>query len=469
MSGTENYDVAVMGGGIAGLVSGLRLAERGVRVVVMEKGESERYPCNTRYCGGAFHVCFNRVYEDEATLVEAIRARTQGFARDDVARAVARDTRSAVDYLKSKGIRFIKGGPDAWRESTLAPPLVAKPGLHWEGRGGDVLMRTLAAALKEAGGTLLRAATVKALRMDGARCTGVQVEHEGKPLTIDSRSVILGDGGFQANHALLREFITTAPEKLKQRGAATGNGDALRMAREVGAQLTGMDKFYGHLLAREAMENDLLWPFPMVDHVCMAGIVVDGGARRFADEGLGGVYLANQIARLADPLSTTVIFDERIWNGPAREFILPANPNLVTAGASILKAESLAALAGELGFTTGALERTVDEYNAALQTAQTASLSPARTVSAHKAYPISEGPYYALRLCAGITFTMGGIATDDAGRVLTEQNAAIPGLYAAGCATGGLEGGPHAGYVGGLAKSAVMAMRAADHIAAIGQ
>ena len=46
------------------------------------------------------------------------------------------------------------------------------------------------------------------------------------------------------------------------------------------------------------------------------------------------------------------------------------------------------------------------------------------------------------------------------------ENRPIPGLYAAGCATGGLEGGGFAGYVGGLAKSSVTALLAANHIAA---
>jgi fumarate reductase flavoprotein subunit len=264
----------------------------------------------------------------------------------------------------------------------------------------------------------------------------------------------------------LREFITAHPEKLKQRNASTGTGDGIRMAREIGAKLVGMERFYGHLLAQDALHNDALWPFPMVDHICIAAIVVDGSGSRFVDEGLGGVYMTNQVAQLADPLSAIVVFDERIWNGPAREFILPANPNLVTAGASILRAESLASLAGQLGLPSGALEKTVAEYNAALESGRTASLSPARTTSAHKAYPINQGPFYALRLVGGITFTMGGIATDDVGRVLNAQDAAIPGLYAAGCTTGGLEGGPHAGYVGGLAKSAAMALRASDHIVA---
>ncbi len=469
MSEPHKFDAAIVGGGIAGLTSSVRLAELGLRVAVLEQGDQERYPCNTRFTGGAFHVCFHAVNEDEGVLAEAINERTSGFANAELAHAVAKDTRAAVQWLKAKGIKFIKGGPDAWRMNTLAPPLLLKPGLHWEGRGGDVMLRTLTGRLKELGGTLLLGARAVKLRMDGRRCSGLEMEQHGRRAMVEANSVVICDGGFQANHALLREFITAAPEKLKQRGAATGNGDGLRMAREVGAQLVGMDKFYGHLLAQDAMRNDALWPFPMVDYVCTAGIVVDGAGRRFVDEGIGGVYVTNHVARLADPLSAVVVYDERIWSGPARDFILPANPNLVTAGANIFEARDLPTLARGLGLPAAALEATVAEYNGALDAEQAGRLTPPRTMATYKAYPISQPPFYALRLCAGITFTMGGLATDDVGRVLNGQNAAIPGVYAAGCCTGGLEGGPNAGYVGGLAKSAAMGLRAAGHLAAARQ
>jgi fumarate reductase flavoprotein subunit len=265
----------------------------------------------------------------------------------------------------------------------------------------------------------------------------------------------------------VREFIVPHPEKLKQRNSRSGGGDALRMARDVGAQLTGMDKFYGHVLAREAMQSDMLWPYPMVDPICSAGIVVDAAARRFADEGLGGVWMTNRIAHLPDPLSAIAIFDEAIWNGPAASgHVYGANPGLATAGADIVHAQDLSSLARAVGLPAEALEKTVAEYNAAVQAGRTSGLSPARTATAYKPLPIANPPYHALRLCAGITFTMGGIAVNDVGRVLNERNEAIPGLYAAGACTGGLDGGPHAGYVGGLAKSAAMGLHTADHLAA---
>jgi fumarate reductase flavoprotein subunit len=79
--------------------------------------------------------------------------------------------------------------------------------------------------------------------------------------------------------------------------------------------------------------------------------------------------------------------------------------------------------------------------------------------------PIEQGPFYALPACVGVTYTCGGIAIDEEGRVRSKEGGIVEGLYAAGSATGGLEGGPNAGYVGGLMKALVFGLRAAEHIA----
>ncbi len=137
---------------------------------------------------------------------------------------------------------------------------------------------------------------------------------------------MLADGGFQADTDLLKAHITSSPDKLKQRGAATGTGDGLAMAEAVGAALTPLTGFYGHLLCRDAMHSDKVWPYPELDGIAVSAIVVDAGGRRILDEGMGGVWLANQIAALPDPLCASIVFDSAIWDGPGRSARIPANP-----------------------------------------------------------------------------------------------------------------------------------------------
>ena len=466
MSEPYTYDAVIVGAGIAGSVAAVRLAEQGLRVAVLEKGEHEKYPCNARMTGGAFHVAFRDVNDPESVLLDAMNARSRGFSRPELVDAMARDIGKAVRWLQTMGVRFIKVGHEIHRQHTLAPPILQQAGTYWEGRGGDVLLRTLGGALRNLGGTLMLGARAVRLRMQDGRCVGLEMELKGSRALVQAGAVVLCDGGFQANHELLREFITAAPEKIKQRGAATGNGDALKMAREAGAQLAGMNRFYGHVLAQDAMRNDDLSPFPIMDFLCTAGVVIDASARRFVDEGMGGVWVTNGIAGLPDPLAATVVFDRPIWEGPGREFISPANPLLVSRGGTLLAAPDLAGLAAQLGVPAAALAETVARHNAAVDAGDTAQLNPPRTAATHKPHPIRTPPYHAIRLCAGMTYTMGGIAIDANGRVLNVADQPIPGLFAAGCATGGLEGGEFIAYIGGLTKSTVTAYRAANEIAA---
>ena len=140
--------------------------------------------------------------------------------------------------------------------------------------------------------------------------------------------------------------------------------------------------------------------------------------------------------------------------------------NLPEAGGTLLQAGSIAELAQKLGCQPAQLQATVDAYNAAIQSGALASLSPPRRIARYQAQPIAVAPFYAAQVCAGITTTMGGIAVNEHAQALRDDGSAIAGLYAAGGATGGFEGGPEVGYVGGLVKCGVTGLRAAEHIAA---
>ena len=465
MAEEKSYDVVVVGGGIAGLVTANRLGQLGRRAVVLEQGSEELYPCNTRYTGGTFHVCLRNIMSDESSHRQAIIDSTGGFVSDTLAGLIARECQRVIRWLQDEGLRFIKSDGELHHGWVLAPPVSTQPGLDWKGRGGDMLLRTLESRLVKRGGLVVRNTRGRSLIIEERECRGVvaqQAEHE---IRYRARAVVLADGGFQGNAALVKQYICEHPERLKQRGAGTGCGDCLQMAIAAGARVVGTHCFYGHMLSRDAMTNDKLWPHPYVDNLATAGIVVGPTGERFVDEGRGGTYMANVIAKLADPLSTVVIFDQAIWDGPGRTRIVPINPILPAVGGTLLFADDIAALARKLGMESGRLVDTVRSYNDAIATGALSTLKPARRTSRYQARPIAVAPFYAAPACAGITNTMGGIAINEYAQALSEDGSAIMGLYVAGAAAGGLEGGPEIGYVGGLVKGGVTGLAAAEHIA----
>ena len=95
-------------------------------------------------------------------------SRTLGTARPELVDSLANRMGEATGWLKKKGVRFIKVGHEIYRKHTLSPPIAPGARKYWEGRGGDVLLRTLAGELAKAGGTLLRG--TRAVRPGSVRC-----------------------------------------------------------------------------------------------------------------------------------------------------------------------------------------------------------------------------------------------------------------------------------------------------------
>ena len=466
MTYDTTYDVVVVGGGIAGLSAANRAAQQGLKVAVLERGLGAQYLCNSRYSGGVLHIACHNAQDKPEKLMEVIKDATSGKADPALSHALAHNAGRAIDWLRDEGAKYIRVGNIVWQQHVLAPPRPIVAGLDWKGRGPDVTLRQLVANLQKRGGVLIQTPAASLLEREG-RCVGVETAQVGEGSSkqqFTARAVVLADGGYQGNAALVREHMGIDLTKVKTRGAGTGIGDGMRMARELGAQFSELKYFYGHMLSRDSFTNDKVWPYPQLDELGTVGLVVNDAGERFVDEGQGGVFVANTIARLANPLSTWALLDEAIWQGPGRAARIPANPQLVQAGGTIIKAATLAELASKTGIAGDTLQATVTAYNAALADGTCSQLSPARTVSPIVPMPMAKAPYYAVPLCAGVTYTFGGIFTDSDARVMSARGAPIEGLYAVGATTGGLEGGLGGGYVGGLIKGVTFGMRAAEHI-----
>jgi fumarate reductase flavoprotein subunit len=465
----EAFDVVVIGGGLAGMSAAIGCAEAGLRVVALEQGEGEAYLCNTRITMGFFQIALNDIRGDAAALRQAIDRATRGHVAPAIADAFASSAGPAMAWLQAQGVELVRGGDDPSNTAQLAPAVPHKPGLHWRGRGGDVMLRRLGATLAARGGALRPGWRARELIIAGGRCAGVVATAGSATHRLAARAVVIADGGFQANRDLVRRHISPRPDRLLQRNAGTGRGDGVTMAEAAGAATTGMDRFYGHVQARDAMDDLGLWPYPTLDYPISAGIAVTGDGRRFTDEGLGGVAVANAIARLDDPLDTVAVFDEAAWEASGKLFVMSANPHLVECGATFHRADSLAELAARAALAPDTLAATVAAFNRAIDEHALARLDPARSEESgtpwgSRPIPIRRPPFYAVPLCAGITYTMGGVAIDPDARILNRSGDPIPGLYGAGGSIGGTEGGPVTGYTGGLAKALVFGWRAAGAI-----
>ena len=461
----REFDLTSIGGGYAGLAAAARAAQLGLKAVVLERGSDELYACNSRVAGGVMHISYNDPTSPPETLAKAINDITAGYADATLVNAIATNAGRAVEWLKSEGASFERATSAGWRNWVLAPVRPPATHLEWRGIGADMGLRTLEKNLRERGGVLHRNMQVFDLIVENGICVGVRAKQGEREIEFRARAVVLADGGFQANADMTKQYISPAPQSLKQRNVCTGVGDGIRMARAAGAALSELNAFYGHVLSRDAMHNDKLWPYPQLDELAAAGLLVNAKGQRIADEGMGGVYLTNAIAREADPLGTSIIFDEAIWQGPGRAAGIPPNETLVTMGGTLFKAGSITELAGKLSVDAAGLEATVRDYNAALAAGKLSQLQLPRSATRRKPMPVSTAPFYGAPACAGITYTMGGVRTNAQAQVLRADGSAISGLYAAGATTGGLEGGAAVGYAGGLMKALTFGLLAAEHIA----
>ena len=271
---------------------------------------------------------------------------------------------------------------------------------------------------------------------------------------------------FQAIRSCSGVISARSPERVLQRHAGTAVGDGLRMAERAGAALTRLDRFYGHLLSRDAMRDDGLWPYPQIDAVATAGIVVDSGGRRLLDEGLGGISITNDLARLDDPLCATVICDAAIWDTAGRAAQIPPNPQLVEGGGTLHEADTIEELAGSGRPRSGDPAR----HRGRLQRGGTQRARSrnwrrrARRRAARHGRSRRRRSTRSRSAPASRTRSAASRSTGTAGSAVPTARSST-GLYAAGGCTGGLEGGGALGYVGGLIKACVFGLRAGEDAA----
>ena len=157
MSQDMDADVVIVGGGLAGLAAGITAAAGGARVSVLEQGSEPRYLCNSRITMGVFQIALNDMESGTAALVAAITQAARGHVDAALAERYAGEAATSIRWLRTQSIRLIRGGAAAANLGVLSPPVPRRPGLHWEGRAGDVMLRQLTATWSNLAGSSIAA------------------------------------------------------------------------------------------------------------------------------------------------------------------------------------------------------------------------------------------------------------------------------------------------------------------------
>ncbi len=262
----EDADIVVVGAGLAGLLTALKLAPR--RVVLLAKAPLGEGASSAWAQGGiAAAVGYGDSAEAHGADTHAVAG---GLSSDEVVELVTGQAAELINELIRLGVKF-----DRSAEGGLAVGQEAAHGrrriLHANGDAtGREIMRALIAAVRTATHIqVYENVAAQDLILSEGRAVGVIAAGSGGPQIFPAPAVILASGGIGQLYAK-----TTNPR------AACGDG--LAMAARAGAVIADPEFVQFHPTALECGKD----PMPLVTEALRGegAILINGSGRRFAKD-----------------------------------------------------------------------------------------------------------------------------------------------------------------------------------------
>jgi succinate dehydrogenase/fumarate reductase flavoprotein subunit len=431
-------DLLVIGAGMAGLSAAGWAAERGAKVVVVEKA---------RDLGGSAVLSGGMLW----TASSPERMALYGGGRRDLGRVVCDNYPVALDWLRRRGIEVSR---------TMQV-------LHGYGYQIDIIghLRGCAQLVERNGGHVVFDTTTASLLRDASgRVTGGRTTCADGDVDVHARHTIIATGGYQGSPELRARYIHPNAGGMLLRSNPASTGDGLRLGQEAGAEVAGENRgFYGHLVSEcEAWGSETRLYTMLSQYHSDHTLLLNEDGRRFCDESFGDH--SNTYHTVLQKNGRALCFwDQRVQSEHATQPIVaiaaPMDRMAVAleyGGKGIASAslDEIAAFASGQGFDGAQVLRSIGEYNHQCRNGWE-TLSPPR---AEHCLPLDAAPFYALVVHPAITFTFGGLTIDTHAQVLRPDGTPVEGLLAAGSDAGAAFG---TGYAGGLALAMTFGLEAA--------
>lgn len=434
------FDVVVVGFGIAGGAAAIEARRAGAEVLILERasrgGGATAESEGTIYFGGGTRVQKASGFDDSLENMQAHMSEAAGPTADpEKVRLYCENSLAHFEFFESLGVEFkdtyyeekvifpptddcliYSGNEQAHPFSAGATPVPRGHKPKREGSAGTYLIEQMIETFINEGGTIQNESRVQTLiRNDEGRVVGVVIQVDGEEVGIRARrGVILTTGGFIKNREMVEKFAPDLARCNYPIGSDGCDGSGIRMGMGVGGNAINMS------------EGLMTTPFfPPPDHI--KGLLVSAQGQRFINEDCYHGRVTDAILQKADGCAYLIV-DESIYD--EEKMLMPYTILAVE--------ETISELEASIGIPESYLAHTVEAYNRSAAKGE----DPAFHKASKYVRPLDSPPYAALDLSVDksvwAVFTLGGLDTKASGEVLSVDGTAIEGLYAAGRASAGL-------------------------------
>ena len=433
----EHWDVIIIGGGTAGLPAAIFAAQKGLKVLVIEKASviGGTLFLSTGQIAGA-----GTVFQQQKGIMDSPDQhyddimRINGNTSDpDLTRIVAENAGTTINWLAANGYKIFDHHPvtkiahDPFKvERYIQGPMggisilnAIKPIVDQEITKGNITV-------------LLETSAVDLMQSKNGAITGVITQNkEGQLMDYKGHKVILASGGCASNPDLYEELHNVP--LYCQMAYPNSQGIGLILGQSVGGYLRGGEKYsplYGMILTDDNIPSTMYGLTKNIIERLPWEILVNSKGKRFVQEDHESVDAIEHAIMEQPAHRHWAILDQNMIEEMPQLIYGWPNKRIMTESKKqnmIKQYGSIRELAIKSELPALNLESTVQEYNDNLENNRDDTLG-----RQHRPLPIEKPPFYSIRMSGWSLCSFAGLAINKNFEVIKPSGEPINNLYAIG-------------------------------------